>query len=248
MTDGNPRPDQEPTPPASTQWSHQAETASGDDDEGLAPPFVPDGTVEPMAESAPPEAAAEEPAAEGPAPAEPTTPEPMDPEAGPADASEPEEDPFPFEAGWDEEEKDPAGAGEAGDEFPVDAFDIEGEDEEVEEAAGPDDSAESAEPAEPVEPVEPAEPVEPVERSPWDVGPGIRPTADEEPPADARQPSEAGGAAEQTAAADLAARLEDMAARLRDRGVEAAEVQMSSPDRFTALLAGLLAGYLSGRE
>jgi hypothetical protein len=47
---------------------------------------------------------------------------------------------------------------------------------------------------------------------------------------------------------DLADRLEAMARRLRAEGSAAAEAEMSAPDRFTALLAGLLAGYLAGRR
>lgn len=47
---------------------------------------------------------------------------------------------------------------------------------------------------------------------------------------------------------DLADRLEAMADRLRAEGSAAAEAEMSAPDRFTALLAGLLAGYLAGRR
>ncbi|MFO7895173.1 MAG: hypothetical protein R6U63_15785 [Longimicrobiales bacterium] len=246
MTDGNPRPDQEPTPPTSTRWSDEAEAASDDHDEGLAPPFVPGGAPEPVTEPAAPEPTAPEPAAAEPAAAEPGTTEPTPSEPAPSEPPEPEEEPFPFESGWDEEEEQGETlAAEAEDDFPFEDFDIEGGEGEGEEEAGPYDSAMAVEPT---EPAEPTEPVEPVQRSPWDVGAGTTPTADEETPDDVREPSEAAGAVEQSAAAELADRLEEMAARLRDRGVEAAEEQMSAPDRFTALLAGLLAGYLSGRE
>lgn len=46
---------------------------------------------------------------------------------------------------------------------------------------------------------------------------------------------------------DAAERLEDLARRLRSEGPAAAESALGSGDRLTALLAGVLAGYLAGR-
>lgn len=62
--------------------------------------------------------------------------------------------------------------------------------------------------------------------------------------------AEVGGALQRPDAGvhDLADRLEAMAHKLRAEGSAAAEAEMSAPDRFTALLAGLLAGYLAGRR
>lgn len=180
MTDGNPRPDAEPTPPAARRRS---DDATGADDE-LAPPFVPGA-------SSPPAPAPAEPAAETfPAPTPEAAPEPMpEPVPEPAEAGEEpsgEDEAFPFEEGWGGEEEAEASSDE---EFPFEAFDIEGDDAEPEPGTGGTD-----------------------------------------------------------AAAEVAHRLEAMARRLREEGVRAAEAEMGSPDRFTALLAGLLAGYLTGRE
>ena len=47
---------------------------------------------------------------------------------------------------------------------------------------------------------------------------------------------------------DVAERLEALARRLRDEGAGAAEAALASGDRLTALLAGVLAGYLAGRR
>jgi hypothetical protein len=45
---------------------------------------------------------------------------------------------------------------------------------------------------------------------------------------------------------EVADRLEALAARLRDQGARGVEEGMASSDRMTALLAGLIAGYLAG--
>jgi hypothetical protein len=50
------------------------------------------------------------------------------------------------------------------------------------------------------------------------------------------------------AAAELAGRFDELARRLRAEGADSVTADMASPDRFTALLAGLVAGYLAGRE
>jgi hypothetical protein len=61
-------------------------------------------------------------------------------------------------------------------------------------------------------------------------------------------PEEVDGDADTDPALDLADRLEALAGRLRDRGAAGVESDMASPDRMTALLAGLIAGYLAARE
>jgi hypothetical protein len=50
------------------------------------------------------------------------------------------------------------------------------------------------------------------------------------------------------AAAELAQRLEDLAARIRTEGALGARAGMTSSDRLTALLSTLIAGYIEGRE
>lgn len=65
---------------------------------------------------------------------------------------------------------------------------------------------------------------------------------------DTPQDPEARVTREMAAAREAASRLEEMARRLRDQGPEAARAEIDSSDRFTSLLAGLLAGYLAGRE
>lgn len=50
------------------------------------------------------------------------------------------------------------------------------------------------------------------------------------------------------AAIKIAERLEELAARLRAEGAPATAADMASSDRLTALLAGLIAGYLAGQE
>lgn len=132
--------------------------------------------------------------------------------------AEPAEDdaagPFPFEGGWGDEE----GEAEAREEdvFPVEAFDIEG-----------DETSWGTEPGS----TEPGSTV-----AEEDVA---RDTPPEAGPAESR---------EMEAAREIAGRLEEMARRLRDQGPAAARAEIDSADRFTSLLAGLLAGYLAGRE
>lgn len=203
MTQANPRPDEDPTPPTSTSWSD--EEAEHDDE--LAPPFVPSGAqpAPEATEPAPPfepeptepehEPTAAEPVEAGP------EPEPTEPEPEPEPAGVPAwEDAFPFEGGWDEEEAQ-AGADEARavDDSTPEAFDTE--------------DGEGT-----------ASAVEPAMEETDEAGPAFDP------------------------AGSLADRLEEMADRLRADGPAAAEAGMDSSDRFTALLAGLLAGYLAGQK
>jgi hypothetical protein len=56
------------------------------------------------------------------------------------------------------------------------------------------------------------------------------------------------GGFEGGAVAELAQRLEDLAARIRAEGAKGARAGMTSSDRLTALLSTLIAGYLEGRE
>ena len=204
MTDGSPRPDRE-------------------NDDELAPPFVPgspppptedttggQGTGEPVVESTHAE----------PTPAEP----PVTPAEEPGGTGAPEagdEDAFPFETGWDETTEGEADEGPAAPAVP--------------EADTTSIDALEAEPAE--EPVAPS-----------------APATDDDFPVDSFDIEGEGGVAAPAEpgagdmAGELADRLEDMARRLRDQGPAAAEAEMSSGDRFTALLGGLLAGYLAARE
>ena len=232
MTDGNPRPENE---------------SSDETRRDLAAPFIPGAprpSPEPESEATPspalpePEPEATETQAPAEAPAEPTEPasepfEPVEPEPAGAETTEA----FPFETAWGEEETageegvgeegaaepagepTPSGVGyEDEDDFPFEAFDIEG---------GAEAETLAAEP-EPEEGLPPA----------WGEEPGKEGTGESPEDAEAR---------EMAAARDLADRLEEMARRLRDQGGAAAREELESEDRFTALLAGLLAGYLAGR-
>jgi hypothetical protein len=73
----------------------------------------------------------------------------------------------------------------------------------------------------------------------WDTGPEAHQKAGPDVDRSAAGPAPA---------AELAERLEGLAARLRAGGWESVEADMASPDRLTALLAGLIAGYLAGRD
>lgn len=73
-----------------------------------------------------------------------------------------------------------------------------------------------------------------------------RTTAGEAP---ADEPTGAAGSfdeGEPDLAAELAGRLDVLAARLREEGAEGAREEMESLDRFTALVAGLVSGFLAG--
>lgn len=120
------------------------------------------------------------------------------------------------------EPETPAGAEEAGQETEEGAFPFDAGWEQAETGADPDDTF----------------PVEAFEIEGGPEGPSASAAAD------AWEATETGGGD----AHELADRLEAMARRIRAEGAVAAESEMSSPDRFTALLAGLLAGYLAGRQ
>lgn len=126
-----------------------------------------------------------------------------------APAGEEDAGPFPFDGDWADEE----GEAETRDEdvFPVEAFDIEGDE------------------------------------TGWGTEPGSTVAEEEVAP---ETPPEAGAieSREMEAAREVAGRLEEMARRLRDQGPAAARAEIDSADRFTSLLAGLLAGYLAGKD
>lgn len=196
-------PDEAPIPPASTRWSEDALQ----DDDALAPPFVPG-----RQESAPAREAGPE-----------SVPSPEIEEA----ATEEESFPFDLPAGAEvaDESREETAAGEAAeDDFPFEQFDIEGESEE-----GAGAVTEAAQ-----EPLPDAAP---------DVIPDVQRAAG---PAgtDVAEP----GAAAGDTAGDVAALLDRLARTLRTEGEVGIRREMESPDRLTALLAGLVAGYLSGRR
>lgn len=189
------------------------------DDETPPPPFVP-GREEAFTAAMPGEEpdAGEVPSEGGTAPAE--------------------SEPFPFEMPLEEEadeEEALAPADSAEDDFPIDRFDIEGRGEE----AGPPPQAEAAATAEP-ELAGGGSPANVLEQEREDV-------AAPEPEAELRTPSPHAPAAE-PAVTEVVALLEYLADMLRSEGEAAVRRELDSPDRLTAVLAGLLAGYLSGRS
>lgn len=123
-----------------------------------------------------------------------------------------------------EEPADAASAGE--DDFPFDEFDIEGD-------RGAEPATEEPEVVE----VEPEVEAENVGWTPADLDLG---KADEVPMAPAAAPDDD--------TEEVAALLDRLARLLRDEGQEAVHREMKSSDRLTAVLAGVVAGYLSGRS
>lgn len=259
-----PGPDDIPTPPARTRWSDDP----AEDDPGLMPPFIPGRGGGPADEAAALEperpageqAASDEtlPGAEEPAAPE---PEPFPFEGGLAGESEeapsPEAEAFPFEDGL-------AGETEEAPPSEAEAFPFEGgatgwtdEDASVETPPEPGEAEEEeafwdAGPAG-VEPEdfpmhafdlgqeEPAEPEAPIEEEP---APGemfaeLEPESADGPEGPAAAPGDA---------SHLADRLEWLAQSLRTEGAAALNRELTDGDRVTSLLAGVLAGYLAGRE
>lgn len=224
MTNANPGPEEAPAPPTSTGWSEEDDTHADE----LAPPFMPGG-AEPGAEAGPgpapePATAPEEgtPEAAEPAPeplAAPFEPAAATEEAGGDDHDEEPAEPFPFETSWDAGEEETAEP-EDEDAFPVEAFDIE--DDEASWGTEPDLVEEGA-------------------------GPGEAAAVGEET-GQVEADAESVESREMAAAREVAGRLEEMARRLRDQGPDAAWKGLESADRFTSLLAGMLAGYLAGKE
>lgn len=232
-------PEEGPAPPTSTRWSEDAVA----EDDAPPPPFVP-GRPGPLAEATP----GTEPAVEGTPEggAEPTEPEPF-PFELPVDADEPE---AAEEAAAAEE--DAAATDTAEDDFPFERFDIEGRGKE----AGTPDRAGSASTAEsdmgggwsPADVLEQereevlpaaAEPAPEPEPEPFRDGPAI--------PAHAA-PSSPAGPSDDDAVEEAASLLDRLADTLRGEGEAGLRREIDSPDRLTAVLAGILAGYLSGRS
>lgn len=146
------------------------------------------------------------------------------------EATEPE--PFPFDLHVDAEERyaveEEAATVSAEDDFPFEEFDIEGKGGE----AGTQDHAALADAAG----SDPA-----AAWSPADIL--------EEERKDAGSDASASSASPDTGAVEEAAALLDrLAGMLRSDGEAAMRRELHAPDRLTAVLAGILAGYLSGRS
>lgn len=270
-----PSPEEAYTPPTSTRWSEEPVEdepgiappfvpgrAAPEPDEAAAE-GIPEGLeVQGQDSVAPPET---EPDAVEPIEA-PVEPEELAEGSGlPAAATG---EAFPFdqfsgESAGEERDEEHAGSGapESG-WSPLDVYE-EGDGGEEEAAvepggpeepeAGPDGGADEpwAEQADPwtaessVEPqqeaIPAAEPVsEPVTREPLA---GELAAEDEGRETEEPEAAGSGGAGE-----EVASLLDRMARRIREEGPEAVRREMESDDRLTSLLAGLLAGYLTGRE
>ena len=202
-------PDETPAPPATTRWQEDRP----DDDDVLLPPYVPgrrrpDATGEP-APSVETSLTAEEPEAAS---------STVEPEAARSVESSPYD--FPWESESPENDPDDLSPGEAAepedafvpgpgpssdDEFPFEAFDIEGDEESSEAYEAPLAAEQPA----------------------TDPAPG--PDLESDPRA-------------------LAVRVQRLADVLRQEGRSGLEREMSSRDRVTSLMAGVLAGYLAGLE
>jgi hypothetical protein len=239
-------PDEPHVPPASTRWSQDP----AEDDGGLAPPFVPgSGSAEGRrTEASDPSHADRGPGARDAldAPGDSTPQDTMEPEAAYAELEEStvedgsggdtdgDDDLFPFETPWEGGEMEPEPAAAAGaDDGDADRWSggaLGG-------AAGPGTAFPETAYGEPEEPAGGA-----VEEVEFEVGSGADSAAGSEPASGG-----AGAAAAAGGAAELAGRLETLARELRDRGPDAVRSRMDSDDRFEALLAGLLAGWLTGR-
>jgi hypothetical protein len=218
----------ETPPPTSTRWTEPAMAQ----DDGLLPPFMP-GKTRPTD--------ADEPIVTGPDSVEDLEPvqgaeevveETSEAVAGTGEVvvhAESEDEPFPFEL--PETEALQWGAEEEGY--------VPAEDEPV-----PVAEWETPEPIE-------APGTEP-EGEPWGDGAveEVREewaedaTAVEAAPAEPDEPPRTIGPAE----AEMAERLETLAARIRAEGAAAAQAEMDSSDRLMSLVAGLIAGYLAGLE
>lgn len=306
------RPEEAPTPPASTRWSEEPVQ----DDDALAPPFVPGRSSTSASHAASDEeTAAAEPAVVEDGAVEADEAVPVDELLERQDALPGQEigeetdgdaDAFPFET----ESRESAGIGSGSDEddFPFEQFDIEGgeaEDdmswspaslygEEADEAGefeGPGeaevDEAAAGEEGEPAalaeagpdgfpgedeeadglpgqeEEVDPWAAVPEAEASEWEGDPEDQEDpwqSEEEDPWQSEQTGaaepvestgaerEAGEATDAGAEQEVARLLDDMARMLREEGASAIRREMESDDRLTAVLAGLVAGYLTGRS
>lgn len=233
MTDQaqGPNPEDAPAPPASTRWSE--DPVRGDDT--LAPPFVPGRSA-----SATPEREAG--GAGAAPPREPTTSDPEDDfpfdqfdiEGSEGEADEPAvaADSSADDMGWspadlgDEEatavDEESAGSAPAPEPEEPDSWSPPWSD--VDQEAPSTEVSEAAEPLQPVPATEPAEP-------------------------EAEAADEAAVEPETAVATEgVAAVLDRLAWTLREEGEEALRREMDSADRLTAVLAGVLTGYISGRS
>jgi hypothetical protein len=236
----------EAPPPTSTRWTEPA-TA---EDAGLLPPFMP-GKRRP--------AEADEPIVAGS-----DAVEALEPVQGAEEAvvhAEAEDEPFPFELPetealqWNaeeegyvpaEEEPVPVGEWEEPETVEEPGTEPEGEpwgDGAVEEVT--EEWAEGRVEEATLEPP-PWEALEEVQPERESLGGAVaEETAEAEAaPAEPDEPPRTIGRAE----AEMAERLETLAARIRAEGGAAAEAEMDSSDRLTSLVAGLIAGYLAGLE
>jgi hypothetical protein len=252
-------------PLASTRWSGPGATP----DEDLLPPFVPGRSRQPdetspgPVDSAPdpephgesdwsgPDAELAEPASEGHV----TNHEEAVTDTGESvvggDEAVAEEEAWPFESpgAWDEPFQFEPDASDGG----IDEFSLPGE--ELPDTSGFDDAAPADTPAEDEWSTEAWVPEEtetddpPAE--PWSTEePGAEHWAAVAPSLDEPGTDETGAddGRDGGVAAELAMRLEDLAARIRSEGADGARAGMASSDRLTALLSSLIAGYLEGRE
>lgn len=236
-------PEDTPAPPASTRWAEDPVQDEG----GLAPPYVP-GRETPVQAAASGEPTGGEPTGTEASGAEASGVQPSDAEAADAISGAPETadagGSFPFEA-------------EGDDDFPFDQFNLEGEAESAVEEEAPADEYEAAgtmgwSPADLEEEEEglvgddaepPMESIPEVELVPIVDDPFI-----DEAPVEAELVAETAGSGVADSVDEAAALLDRLARTLRDEGEEGLRREMDSPDRLTALLSGLVAGYLSGRS
>lgn len=239
--------DQTPAPPARTRWSEDAH----EDADVLLPPYIP-GRATPQAaapaEQAESEAPADVPSA-APAEAEPGSSDPWaEPvEPGRFAAPEPEavaETVEPERSASVEPESEDAPDSPSGD-YP---WDTGGSDEAYEPESEPEPEPESEQEfggdAEPWA----ASASEGEDEFPF--GAFDIEGAGGQQGAEVEEPSHAPSAASTSVAGDdaMADRVERLAEALRREGRPGVEREIGSEDRLTALLAGVLAGYLAGRD
>jgi hypothetical protein len=250
----------EAPPPTSTRWTEPATP----EDAGLLPPFMP-GKRRP--------AEADEPMVAGP-----DAVEALEPVQGAEEAveetaeaaaetgeavvhAESEDEPFPFELPetealqWDAEEEgyvpaeeEPVPVAEWEEPETVEAPGTEPEGEPWGDGAVEEVTEEWAEGRVEEAALEPPpwEALEEVQREQESLGGAMAEEAAEAEaaPAEPDEPPRTIGPAE----AEMAERLETLAARIRVEGAAAAEAEMDSSDRLMSLVAGLIAGYLAGLE
>lgn len=212
-------PEEAPAPPTSTRWSEDAVA----EDDAPPPPFVP-GRGGPPAEATP----GAEPAAGDRAPEGGTEP------AGP--------EPFPFELPVEAAEREPAEAAAPEQVAPAEeevTEQVAPAVEEEEAAAAATDRAEDDFPFEQFDIEGRGEAVGTPDRA------GSAATAGSDPGGGWSPPSAPPAADSIEETATLLDRMADV---LRSEGEAGVRRELDSPDRLTAVLAGILAGYLAGRS